>query len=174
MKNCDINEFEINNNPIASLDVNNSQLSDELNVDELNSNPFGNSFANSKRVSSIFSKVTIFSSLSVTLISGSFYISNSLVKNDPLINNFNESFVLENNVLKYTLDISLNDTYLELRITNNEENIYKETFKESKIYEASIELIYGYDYVVNFYSTNEVDYEKLLDQYTLTYHVEEK
>lgn len=164
----EFNTFEINNNPINSLDTNNQTLSDELNVNELNKNCFDNEFAKSKRVAQTVSTAGLLLTISFTAIAGGSVLTNLFVSSDPKINNFDNSIIVDKNIFKYNFDISVSKNVLIMQITNNEELINEVKFEKSGVYTADINLDYGKTYNVDFYSSNNFDYFKLINEYSKT------
>lgn len=173
MEKYEFNSFDVNNSPIESLNVDNTALSDELSIDEFNKNSFENEFAKSKRASSLLNKGIILSSLTVTVVAGGAFASNSFIKSEPIINNYNNCLSLESNTLIYDLDLTIKDYDLLFRIEENSNIIYEICFEKSGTYNGKFVLDFNKYYELNFYSTNKVDYFKILDNYSKIIHVED-
>lgn len=172
MKTYEFNYFDVNNSAVESLDVDNGALSDELVVDEFNKNSFQNEFAKSKRASLLLNKGLVLSSLTISVVAGGAFLSNAFVKSEPLINNFDNCLSLNNNVLSYNFDLTIKDYDLLFRIEENKNIIHEICFEKSGVYNGEFVLELNKDYELNFYSTNKVDYLKIIEQYSKLIHVE--
>jgi len=113
------------------------------------------------------------SSLIVTVVAGGAFASNSFIKSEPVINNYDNCLSLENNTLIYDLDLTIKDYDLLFRIEENNNIIYEICFEKSGVYNGKFVLDFNKDYELNFYSTNKIDYFKILDNYSKIIHVED-
>ena len=82
----------------------------------------------------------------------------------------NDSYSLENNVLKYALEVSNRLSYdCDLVLYKNSEEIDRKSVDNSQSYEGEYTIDESGDYELKFVSTNNVDYKNSVTLYTFTY-----
>ena len=82
----------------------------------------------------------------------------------------NDSYSLENNVLKYALEVSNRLSYdCDLVLYKNSEEIDRKSVNNSQSYEGAYTIDESGDYELKFVSTNNVDYKNSVTLYTFTY-----
>ncbi len=163
----EINTFDINNNPISSLETNNIALSDELFCIEGNKDE--SLYAKNKRLSSSLKKGAVILTLSVSVFTGAATLSNALLGSDPIINNFSNSIIVNENALTYNFDISIENSSLRMDLIYLSDVIYTYTFSTSGTYVENINLSQKGQYVIKFFSSNLFDYERELNDYRYTF-----
>lgn len=163
----EINDIYVNNNPIDSLNVNNTAISDELITSENNDKE--SLYAINKRIINKSDKITLFLTLSVSVLAGGSTIVNAFVGSDPVINNFANCFHLEGATLNYELDLTIFNSKLKMNIIKEEVILSELVFESSGIYKDSISLEEVGNYCVKFYSTNLFDYNRELSDYSFTF-----
>ena len=86
----------------------------------------------------------------------------------------NDSYSLENNVLKYALEVSNRLSYdCDLVLYKNSEEIDRKSVDNSQSYEGEYIINESGDYEFKFVSTNNVDYKNSVTLYTFTYSLED-
>lgn len=156
-----------------TLDLNetsNYRTSDELSYGE-NNVQFGESnFAKSKRTTKVILKLTTFTTLLLVAVATGSFVFNSFLGNDPVIENFDSCYRIEDLNFIYSFDMTIDKSYLTMEIFEGVV-ILPTTydFKESGTYEGSIPLKEHSHYTVKFISTNGFDYSKELKNYELVF-----
>ncbi len=163
----EINTFDINNNPISSLETNNIALSDELFCSEGNDSE--SLYAKNKRINNSSKKAAIALTLSISVFTGAATLSNALLGSDPIINNFSNSIIVNENTLSYNFDINIENSSLRMDVFYLSDVIYSYTFSTSGTYAENINLSKKGQYVMKFFSSNLFDYERELSDYRYTF-----
>ncbi len=165
----EVNEIYFNNNPTIPLNPNNSFTSDELLLNETNSTV--STYALNKRIKKSKTKGKVAITVSVSIFTGAVSMSNSLLGADPVINNFENSYSIQEQTFSYNFDIKIEKTMLKMNIFYADSSVYSVIFKQTGTYKEDVLLEKKGKYNVKFYSTNSFDYEKELTKYSFNFEI---
>ena len=168
---AEINNLTVTNPNANHKDVSNYKTSDELSYGENNVQYGESTFAKSKRTTKVVTKMTTFLALLIAAIASGSYVFNSFLGADPVIENFDECYHVEDLNFVYTFEITIEHSYLTMEVYD-EVAILPDTveFKESGTYEGSVVLRENSHYTVKFISTNGFDYSSELKKYQITFN----
>ena len=165
----EVNEIYFNNNPTIPLNPNNSFTSDELTASETNGAV--TTYALNKRIKKGKTKGKVAITLSVSIFTGAVSMSNSILGADPVINNFENSYSIEEQTFSYNFDIKIEKTMLKMNIFYADSSVYSIIFKQTGTYKEDVLLEKKGKYTAKFYSTNSFDYEKEITKYSFDFEI---
>ena len=151
-------------------ETSNYKTSDELSYGENNVQYGESQYAKSKRVGKTVVKVLTVSTILIIAIASGTYVFNNFFGDDPVIENFDSCYRIEDLTFFYTFEMTIDRSYLTMKVFDTGV-ILPETydFKASGTYEGSVSLREHTHYTVKFISTNGFDYSKELKNYELVF-----
>lgn len=167
---AEINNISVSNPNANHKDVSNFKTSDELSYGENNVQYGESDFAKSKRTTKVVTKMTAFLALLIAAIASGSYIINSFLGSDPVIENFEECYRVEDLNFVYSFDITIDNSYLTMEMYDSGVILPDRVeFKETGVYEGSVPLKENTHYVVKFISTNGFDYSNEIKKYQISF-----
>lgn len=165
----EINDINTQNYKTDPIMPDNLKRSDELDIGENNVLKGESYYARNKRISKSSKIVLLTLSITAMLTGGGAFISNSILGKEPIINNFDNFYHIENNEFYYSIDVTIDKSKLVMEIMRDD-IIYILNMDTSDIYSGSVSLDSG-KYTITFVNTNYFDYKKVMEKYTTTFTI---